>query len=395
MLNTTTKRSKPYRAAVLHYIRHGHVLSGSDSIPSPKDRGGKETNSSSSLRFDSNPALSLGEGNEFPPDLSLTSAQNDVSDECGTFRPLKASEILTYAKSTPMVWVWDRFIPQGSLVVLSSFMKVGKTELAYEFAMEVARGNPFLSYRTRKGRVLILAVEEHERDATHRLRGLGLKATDMMRLWPRPLDPPLDMLPKVQRYIVAHKVKLVILDTLSSFWQPDSENSNTDIHKWIAPLREMARETGAAVLLIHHDRKGGGQYGEQVRGGGDLLAQVDQALLLSRGQNLTKTQRLLTTLGRYRETPKALLLDWTGNPPRYVSLGAPTTTNVEQRMARVLSVLSEGAKAEDTLTEQTGLGPKPLKVVLRRLLAKKQVTVTGRGVKSDPRMWQRRNGAQS
>ena len=292
-----------------------------------------------------------------------------------------------------MVWLWDRFIPEGSLILLSAPPKVGKSTFAYELAMAHARGQKFLGYPMRRGRVLILAVEEHQRDVRLRLQGLGLTPKDRVRVWPRPLGPW--MLTEVRRYIVAEEVTLVILDTLSSFWRPESENSNTEVHEWIERLRELARTTDAAVLVIHHDRKGGGQYGEQVRGGSALLAQVDQSLGLSRGQNLTKTQRLLKTEGRYLDTPRELLLDWTGQPPRFRSLGAPTATNIEQRKVRVLSALREGPKrassddpeTTDTLEKLTALGPKPLKVVLSRLLADKAVSRSGSGKKGDPVVW--------
>jgi hypothetical protein len=385
-----------YRAKVGHYIRTVHKLIrpsmfspegkktgrvSSDSFPIPKVRDGREKNPKP--QFVSHPIRSLGRGNSL---LVLPSRIAADGDEPETFRPLTAAEILRDTQSTRMVWVWDRFIPEGSLVLLSAFMKVGKSTLGYELAMAVVRGTPYLGCPTQKGRVLILAVEEHHRDAKLRLLKLGMKPTDGVRLWPWSL-PPHMVADELPRYIRAHKIKLVILDTLSGYWKPSDENSNAEVHLWIAPLRKLARNTGAAVLVIHHDRKGGGQHGEQVRGGGDLVAQADQVLLLGRGQNLPKTQRVLTSIGRYRDTPRELILEWTGNPARYVSLGTPQDKDVNRLKARVKSALRDGSKDMETLHKQTGIGLKTLKKLLNHLQVTRIVSRSGHGRKGDPHVW--------
>jgi hypothetical protein len=347
--------------------------------------------SSSSNGFVSLPSGPIRKSNESSSRRSryLSSAQNGGSDESTRFRPLTAAEILHRVKTRShhqKPWLWERFILPGRLTLLSAYAKVGKSTLAYELTMAVLRGEPYLGYTTRKGRVLILAVEEHPDDIEDRLVEFGLQPSDKIRVWPARVKPW--MLADIGRYITDHQIQMVVLDSLSSYWKPESENSNTDIHEWIVELQDLARETGAAVLIICHDRKGGGQYGEQVRGGGDLLAQVDQALLLGRGRNLPVHQRVLETVGRFRETPRKLLLDYTGEPPHYSSLGTPEDRSVETLKVRVISVLrGDGASTTATLMKKTGLKWKTVKKITKQLLADQVISRRGTGHKGDPFVW--------
>jgi hypothetical protein len=52
--------------------------------------------------------------------------------------------------------------------------------------------------------------------------------------------------------------------------------------KAVKPLLQLARDSGACVLLIHHARKSEGQYGDEIRGSGALFALVDVAIVMKR-----------------------------------------------------------------------------------------------------------------
>src|SRR5437773_3588747 len=185
----------------LHRRTNGHISSGSasQSFPSLKDREGREMNPRlrDSDRFVSLPRPSLGKDNESDSPTPGPSAQNGGSNETAAFRPWTAVDILRRGtQPRDPSWLCDSLIPLGRLVLLSAYAKVGKTELAYQLALDVARGEPFLGYATRKGgrAVLILAVEEHPEDIRHRLLKLGLKLTDKVHVYPKRLDPPIEML---------------------------------------------------------------------------------------------------------------------------------------------------------------------------------------------------------
>src|SRR5262245_32180576 len=112
-----------------------------------------------------------------PPKVdSIPSLKERVGRE-SNFNPVKASELLMQ-EPEPLTWLWDSYLPVGSLSLLAAYMKVGKSTFAYALAVAVAQGRPFLDYGTKQGPVLILAVEEHPRDVRRRLERFGLSKSD-------------------------------------------------------------------------------------------------------------------------------------------------------------------------------------------------------------------------
>src|SRR5438034_11554038 len=103
-------------------------------------------------------------------------------------------------------------------------MKVGKSTLAYALALAVAQGRPFLGHSTIGGPVLILAVEEHPRDAILRLQQFGHRDNDPIHLHTGLLKS--DEIPYVRSFVKKHGIRLVILDTLATYWNIEDENDN-------------------------------------------------------------------------------------------------------------------------------------------------------------------------
>lgn len=227
-------------------------------------------------------------------------------------RPISAAELLA-EELPPLVWVWEPFLPEGGLVVCAAFMKVGKSTLTCALAVAVAQGRPFLGYPTKQRGVLILALEEHARDVQRRLQAFGLRPEDPLWVQRDPVRLASQTLGELEEFVDARGIGLVIIDTLGRFWTVLDENDNAGIERALGPVLDLARRTGACVLLVHHERKGAdeqGATGETIRGGSALLGLVDQALLLRRGA--PSDERVLVTVGRYAETPRRLRLRFDG-----------------------------------------------------------------------------------
>src|SRR5262249_45415767 len=65
----------------------------------------------------------------------------------GELSPYTARQLLA-RKPVKRRWIWDRYLPEGTLAILSAYMRVGKTSFIYPLALAVARGKPFLGYKT-------------------------------------------------------------------------------------------------------------------------------------------------------------------------------------------------------------------------------------------------------
>jgi hypothetical protein len=211
-------------------------------------------------------------------------------------------------------WVWRPFLRPGTLAVLASYPKVGKSTLARGLAFAVAKGSPFLSkYPTTQGPVLLLAVEEHPADLRRRLRVFNPTPDLPLYVIAQHLRSTRDTWVGLTAQVRALAPVLVILDTLPYFWAVADEADNAAILAEAKPWLALARNSGAAVLLLHHERKTPGDGGRAIRGGGALLGIVDQAFTLTYTQRGARSnQRLLTTIGRYDETPARLLVSWDG-----------------------------------------------------------------------------------
>jgi hypothetical protein len=110
----------------------------------------------------------------------------DVRALVATARPVKppehapalltAAEILQAADAPEPDWVVGGLIPAGGVALLAGRPKSGKSTMARALAVAVVQGRPFLGRETRRGRVLLLSLEDRQRDAARHLRALGLRA---------------------------------------------------------------------------------------------------------------------------------------------------------------------------------------------------------------------------
>lgn len=91
---------------------------------------------------------------------------------------------------------------------------------------------------------------------------------------------------------------LVIIDTLAVWGDIKDENDAIAATKAIVALRVWAQSTGAAVVLVHHTRKGGGEHGEAIRGSGGIFAAVDQSIELNFTNDEQSDDRTLVIVGR-------------------------------------------------------------------------------------------------
>jgi hypothetical protein len=281
----------------------------------------------------------------------------------------------------PLTWVWEPYLPVGSLSLLTAYAKVGKSTFAYPLALAIARGKPFLGTPTTQGAVLILAVEEHSRDARLRLERFGATPADPIFIHAGRLDP--GAFGPLRQFVKDHSIRLVLLDTLSRYWHIKDENDNPEIERLVSPFVDLAHETDSAVVLIHHHRKSGGADGHAIRGGGGLLALVDQALSLEKRSDGAGNarQRVLTALGRYSDdSPAKLILELDGD--EYRTVGTPEQFTSEAQQSAVLGALTDVPQTVETLMLATKIKRSPIDRVIKSLGPR--VARHGEGTRSDP-----------
>lgn len=293
----------------------------------------------------------------------------------------------TVLKSSPpeVTWVWEPYIPDGSLCLLSAYMKVGKSTLAYAMATAVASGQPFLGYRTRQCPVLMLAVEEHIREVAHRFESFGAhadsQASDNIFIHNTRLDPTVIVYRDLMDAVKELGAGLIVVDTLASWWNVEDENDNAMVKRAVMPLLQVARDTGAAVLLIHHTGKADQGGGRAIRGASSLFALVDQALILKQSGGDDSPRRVLEARGRFEQTPAKTTLE----------LGDDNVYRLVQGHGQAYAAalgdclrLAGRPMTIQDLAATTGIQER---LVRRHLPAVPGLTATGSGVKGDPRLY--------
>lgn len=196
----------------------------------------------------------------------------------------------------PPAPVVPRLAWRGRTTLLAAREKAGKSTPATAAAAAVSRGASWLTDPTTPGVVLWLTLEEHVSDLAARMAEW---AADTERVHVIDtmigLDDPIARLHVETRAVAP---ALVVIDTLSALVDasgarpdPGSSAAWTPI---MAALNRIARETDAAVLILHHARKSDGAY----RDSSAIGAGVDVIVEMADGGDAEV--RALRVRGRWR-----------------------------------------------------------------------------------------------
>ncbi len=295
------------------------------------------------------------------------------------FNPMTASELIDMDMEEEIEWVWEDYFPAGGLVILAAKPKVGKSTLAYQLIVKIAKGEPFLERSTKQGGVLIVALEEHLRDVRLRLKELDGRL-DNIFIHSGSLVPNSDTLLAIEIFALERGVNLIVIDTLAMFWRLQDESDVSAMTREIKPLLELARNTGACVVLIHHFRKSEGSGGDEIRGSIALMGAVDIALgLYPQGGG---NRRELKKLGsRYSETSSELTVELKDGEYVVVDIDLQSSEAEEKRLAGALT--SEPQDIE-SLAKAAGVPRSRVYKQMKRLVDQGLAQLHGEGVKGSP-----------
>jgi len=314
----------------------------------------------------------------------FTSIGMDPARE-SNFAPWPAPDFIAEVGEESVDWVLDDYLPRGGLVLWVAKPKMGKSTLMYQVAVAVAKGNNFLGRETTKGNVVILAVEEHQRDVRLRLQELG--ADQLPNIWVHvgPADPTPTFFQELHDFITTNQIALVIIDTLATFWKLKDENDAGEMTQAVKPLLQLARETEACVVLSHHSHKSEGSHGDEIRGSSALFGLVDIAVIMK--QHEIPTQRKLSAMSRYPETPTELIVELRDG--HYVSLGNPKDLDKKARLEKVKAALTDTPERVKVIQEKSGASYRDVERLLAWLADHDQVYRTGDGKKGSPYLYQK------
>ena len=291
---------------------------------------------------------------------------------------LSAAEVLRAADSPEPDWVVEGLIPAGGVALLVGRPKSGKSTLARALAVAVAQGRPFLGRNVRRGPVLLVSLEDRKRDAARHMRALGLKPED-----PLLFATELARHEQLRAWVGAHRPVLVIIDTVGRVLRLRDSSEYAEVVGALDGLLRLARESGAAILLLHHAPKGsdGRDPVDAPLGSTAFAGTADAVLHLKRGQDGTRT---LGTVQRVGEDLEESLV--TIGADGWPVLGR---TRREAQAAALGELLLDAlrARGEATTKELLGAVEGEWRVKLRALQALVEagkVVREGSGKRGDP-----------
>ena len=192
--------------------------------------------------------------------------------------PVVPASVWLTTEPPPVDPVLDGVFGAGEYCEVIAPSKCRKSYFVLQLALSVASGTSFLKWTLPKARKVLLVNFEVTSSWTHR-RGLGMlhamrlqaEAVDNLLVANvRGLDLP-DPVGAVLETIRAYRPTLVVLDPMYMMHEGD-ENAAVEMVPFIRRLSSMMQETGAALLIVHHDAKGrAGDRNVRDRGSGSSI----------------------------------------------------------------------------------------------------------------------------
>lgn len=148
---------------------------------------------------------------------------------------------------------------KGDVSVVIGGAKTLKTWFALSMAISAAAGTNFLGHETYRAKVLYLDYELRHGTFRKRMCMLAPQKPDGLDIQLLRGKEPLPTVEQLEDIIVQRGFELVFIDSLYRTGFIREENSNDSTSRDLTALQLLAERTGAAIVVIDHTAKGGGQ----------------------------------------------------------------------------------------------------------------------------------------
>jgi archaellum biogenesis ATPase FlaH len=287
---------------------------------------------------------------------------------------------------TPIPWRCENLVADGFLTVIAGRGGEGKSWLALTLACGVARGQVAAGIPCALGRALIFDAENGPRLMVRRFRAAGLSAdVDVQPVDAGGLRVTTD-LAWFRHVIEEQGADFVVFDSLRVLSSGSKESDGDEMEPIITQLKQLARETGAAVLLVHHRGKA---ESSDYRGSSTILDQCDLLFTLGRvtGDPDGRHRRKITTIKcRIEEepAPRWVRIETRGFDRVYVEEAEPfeeeeTPRPRDSKRDDVLAVIEDGPLSEVAIAKRTGIPRSTVQRILRDLGADGEAVRTDAG----------------
>ena len=209
----------------------------------------------------------------------------------------------------PAQWMVKGILAKGSMTMLHSTPKAGKTTLILSLLKAISDGGTFLGTRMERGWSMLLSEQTHQ-SLADQVRRAGINSQSQLHVALRnDQSPAIDpgLLAEIlwyQYFRLDPPPSLIVIDTLARFIPMGDSNDYSGIIEKMEPLisncGQLGREFGVTTILTHHSRKSTeGSDAQAVLGSTSIAAQPDTLLRLS--VNRSTGNRKLSIESRYAQ----------------------------------------------------------------------------------------------
>lgn len=278
-------------------------------------------------------------------------------------------------EARPVSWLWEGRLPRGRLCLLVGRPGEGKSMGTMDWAARVSTGRDWPDGSTcTPGSVVLVSGEDDPHEVIRpRLEAHGANL-NRVHLLPtvvrvvskgRATEAPFtlaDLAPLETALAEAPDCALIVIDPIGSFigGNVDAHREN-EVRGVLAPLAEVARRTGATVLLVAHQRKGAASHADDLVLGSRAFTGIARSVLHLMLDPDDKERRLLLP-GKMNLSRPAPTLAFTieGEPARVVWEPDPVDVTTDAVLAAHATVDTKRSRggAVDWLRGYLAGGPK-------------------------------------
>ena len=238
----------------------------------------------------STPDLSVGADKERTPLLRnqiITTEErgfnNEFSNSLKTFSLDEALDSYFESKE-PII---ENLLNPGTYI-LAGASKIGKSFLVAEIAYHVATGMDLWneSYKTHKGKVLYLALEDDMQRIQSRFsRMFGTEGSEDLHFATASKTMDEGLILQLMEFLQKEpETKLIIIDTLQKIRGVSNETmSYSKDYEVITQLKNLSDANNLCILIVHHTRKQeSDDCFEKISGTNGLMGSADGAMIMTR-----------------------------------------------------------------------------------------------------------------
>ena len=203
-----------------------------------------------------------------------------------------SSEYIMNTLMKPIEYCVDGLISQG-LFILAGAPKVGKSWLALDMCLSIAKGEKVLGKETLCGHAVYLSLEDSLIRLQNRLYELTDEPSDNLN-FAIMAESISNGLPEQIEYCRKRfdDLKIVVIDTLQKV-RNESESSYSSDYKELSVLKSLADKLGIAIVLVHHTRKcSDGDPFNMISGSTGLSGCVDGSMVLIESKRGSRKAKL-------------------------------------------------------------------------------------------------------